>query len=210
MAKTSAEIRNNIKSFTTNRDALRDMAHNILVDILLHAAPEGTHIDAGASGDTTLALAMLKEMPKSWAEQARAWFDTFSPIRAIPQRDKSGMAAKYKELGDKGSPGFIEDKDERTEARLAWWKVTDAIETPFYKVIEEPEAKSYGADFLNGIFDAQIKVIEGKLEKGKIKPEAIALAHSTIAKLRMAKALSVDTVEPASNDEGAKVEEQAA
>lgn len=204
MAKTTQEIRSSIGMFSTNRDALRDLAHGILCDILIQSAPTGTHVDAGGSGETDLALEMIKEMPTSWAEQAIAWFDKFSPIRIIPSRDKKGMAQKYKNLGVKGTPEFVEDKAERDAERLKWWDVSEAINVPFHKVQGERPVKLYTGDYFDGFIDAQIKMLNKKIEDNKVDPKALNKAKIAIARLEAAKAISVAvTDEPASNDDSA-------
>lgn len=160
MAKTSKEIRSEIKAFTTDRDALKSKAHSILMDILYHAAPKAVHQDAGGSGDATLALAMLKELPKSWAEQARQWLEEFSPIRAFPSRDVCGLADKYKALTTK-------------EEKYTHWKLEEAAETPFYDFAREPDVVLIGTDKVIGWNVAQAKAWQKKIDENKLKEEAI-------------------------------------
>lgn len=188
MAKyTSKMIDDNIKTFTTNRDALRQLAHDTAMMILYHAAPKTVmEGETSGSGDTTRALKLIKAMPKSWAEQMNTWFKAFSPIRVVHQRDVHGLCVKYKAL----------DKSEKD----AHWKLSEAMETPFWELSEEPDVILIALDKVSGWHTAQAKAWQKKLDENKIDPLAIPATKALIAALKSMQLVIVPEA-PANADE---------
>lgn len=195
MAKyTSKMIDDNIKTFTTNRDTLRQLAHDTAMMILYHAAPKTViEGETSGSGDTTRALKLIKAMPKSWAEQMNQWFNTFSPIRVVHQRDAHGLCTKYKAL----------DKSEKDQH----WKLSEAMETPFWELTEEKDVVLIDNAKVTGWHAAQAKAWQKKLDDGKIDPKAIASTKALIAALNAIKLVIVE--EAPANDATAPVEQPA-
>lgn len=187
MAKyTSKMIDENIKTFTTNRDTLRQLAHDTAMMILYHAAPKTViEGETSGSGDTTRALKLIKAMPKSWAEQMNIWFKTFSPIRVVHQRDVHGLCVKYKAL----------DKAEKDQH----WKLTDAAQTPFWDLSEEKDVVLVASDKVNGFAAAQAKAWQKKLDENKIEPDAIPATIALIKALKELK-IVIPVEAPANND----------
>lgn len=187
-AITLKAIDKKIATFTTNRNTLRDLGHEIGMMILRHAAPKEVSADCSGSGDCTRALRLIEAMPKSWGEQMTAWFKAFSPIRVVVKNGKCEFAPEYKKLAPAQKPDA--------------WNLEQAAQTPFYEATEEPDAKP-ALDFA-----ALCKLVEGlgkriatKVEKGEVKEEdresALAIAKQVQSlKLRRVKApANTDTPE---------------
>lgn len=211
MAKvTSKQIDQNIALFTTNRDLLRQLAHDTAMMILHHAAPKTVNDDCSGSGDTTRALKLIKAMPKSWAEQMNVWFNTFSPIRVVHQRDTHGLCVKYKALVKDGMTP--EEKKAGLLAKDAHWKLAEAIETPFWLLSKEKDVVSMDIAKITGWNMAQAKAWEKRLKDDedavkenpnavrKIAVEAIPATLALIAALK-SMSIKVAVEEPANGDE---------
>lgn len=170
MATTLKSIDKRIATFTTNRDKLRNDAHEIAMLILNHAAPVAAGPNAQGTGDCTRALRLCEAMPKSWAEQMVAWFKKFSPIRVVVKNGKCEYAPDYKKL----------DADQKVNG----WNLEGAAALPFWEATEEPDAKPI-LDFA-----ALVKMVEGlskriakKVEDGEVKPEDMASAKAIADKI---------------------------
>jgi len=156
---SNAKLLASIKTFTTNRDKLRDEAHVIAMMIFHHAAPKEVSDDCQGTGDVTTALQLVKAMPKSWAEQMVVWFRANTPVRIVAKNDKCEYDPKYKKLS--------------AEEKLKWWKIEEANTVPFFSIIEEPDVQPKGADNYWRLIEGFSKRVEKDLEEGKIKPEDI-------------------------------------
>lgn len=186
-----------ITSFTTNRDKLKGQAHSILMMIFRHAAPKEAGPDCMGSGDCTRALKLLKELPKSWAEQATVWLKEVTPIRVVVKNDKCEFDPKYKKLS--------------AEEKLEWWKLEEANTTPFYDMSEEPDVKTTILDLvtLMKMVEQLGKRIETKLEKGEVDPLEVETAQDVSRRLKAFRIKHIETEAEATND-NAQVEERAA
>jgi hypothetical protein len=167
---TLAKIDAQIASFTTNRNKLQTLGHEVLMMILNHAAPKEAGPDASGSGDCTRALKLMREMPKSWAAQADNWLRQFSPIRVVVKNDKCEFDPAYKKLSK--------------EDKLNVWRLEDAAQTPFYE-LDEPEVEGKTLDFMALIkmVEQLSKRIETRVEKGEVKEEDIPSALDIAKKL---------------------------
>jgi len=209
MAKTATEIKAMIGLFTTNRDALKTLGHDTLMEIFLHAAPKTVSEDCGGSANSTLAYTMIQAMPTSWAEQALAWFGEFTPIRI--RGTNHGLDPRYKALSDPKSDKYVKDKDERQAARDAWWKLSEATENPFYDFAKEREIQLIGADKVIGWNVAQAKAWQKKIDDNKVKPDAIPAVKNLIAalnamKISLAAAVPNDNQTQTDKEQTAKVD----
>ena len=185
MAITLKQIDAELATFTTNRDALQKKAQEIFLLIFRHAAPKEVSEDCDGSGDCTRALKLVKAMPTSWAEQMVTYIRDMTPIRVVPKNDKCEYDPKYKALSK--------------EEKLAWWKLAEVNETPFYEYSMEREIKIYDESDIEKMFTRVGPAIEKKIKDGVIKPEAIEYAKA------VARAISAFKVErpvpaPANND----------
>lgn len=126
MTITLKKIDDKIGTFTTNRDKLRTLADEIAAMIFYHAAPKEVGADCNGSGDCTRALKLMREMPKSWAEQMAAKFREYTPIRVVVKNDKCEYDPAYKKLS--------------AEEKIAAWNMEAFMSTPFWEVMDEPEA----------------------------------------------------------------------
>jgi hypothetical protein len=181
---TLAKIDAQIASFTTNRNKLRELGHEIGMMILRHAAPKEVSDDCSGSGDCTRALKLMREMPKSWAAQMDNWFRQFSPIRVVVKNDKCEFDPAYKKLS----------KDDKLKA----WRLEDAAQTPFYE-LDEPEVQGKPLDFmaLVKMVEQLSKRIETRVEKGEVLEEDIPSALDIAKRLS---GLKLKRIRPASND----------
>jgi hypothetical protein len=168
---TLKAIDTKLAMFVTNRDALRQLGHEIGLMIFMHAAPAEVSPDCNATGDCTRAIALVKEMPKSWQPQMELWFKLFTPIRVVSKNDKCEYDPKYKKL----SP----------EEKLAWWKIVDANENPFWTVMGEPEVKTFSFEDLLKLIPGLAKRIEKQIDEHKIKDEDVASAKAMADQLKV-------------------------
>lgn len=193
MAITLKQIDNKIDTFTTNRDKLKALGHEIAMMIIRHAAPAALP-DCDGTGDCTRALKLAKAMPNSWEAQLVAWFKEYTPIRIVTKNDKCEYDPKYKAL----SP----------EEKLTWWKIEDSNTTPFYDFMAEPKAdKVYDFKALVEMVTRLGKQIEKKIEDGKVKPEDVAdamIIATTVEGLRFQRKAKVvqDNNPPADTNAG--------
>jgi len=160
MTTSNKAIRAKIKSFSLNRDKLRNQAHEIACLIMRHAAPTYVNSDCSGTGDATTAPTLLAEMPKSWAAQMKAWFDLFTPIRMNLSTGKTGYSMEYKAL-------------KTDDERKAFWKYEDAINTPFYEASGEPDVVLKGLDNYLKLLENMPSRIEKDIAEGKVKPESV-------------------------------------
>lgn len=151
---------------------LNTFIHETGMMIVYHAAPTGASPDAKDSGDCTRALSLVRAMPASMRRTMMIeWFQKFTPIRIklSDNGDKCEFDAKYKK--------------EAPADKLAWWKVSEAAELPFYDIAENtPEGKTYSLAELLKMVERLSKQIEKKVEEGKVPEEdrdnAMALARA--------------------------------
>lgn len=195
MATTLKSIDKRIATFTTNRDKLRNDAHEIAMLVVNHAAPTACGPNAQGTGDCTRMLRLMQAMPSSWAEQMDYWLRQFTPIRVVVKNGKCEYSKEYKALGS---------AEEKVEA----WNLEGAAATPYYEAKKE-EAPKPALDF-----EALCKMVEGlgkriakKVEDNEVKPEDRASAEAiakqiSALKLRRVKVAS-DAAAQASNDSGA-------
>lgn len=177
MAITLKQIDDKINTFTTNRDQLKQLGHEIAMLIFRHAAPASLP-ECDGTADVTRALKLAKQMPKSWQPQLVEWFKLYSPVRIVVKNDKVGLDADYKAL----------PKAEKPKA----WKLDEANENPFYE-LEEPDAnpKTLSIDELIAMFTRIPKLIETKKKEGLIKTDDIAKADLLVT---FARAIDFDKV----------------
>ena len=167
---TLKKIDTKIATFTTNKAKLQQLGHEIAMMIFRHAAPKALP-DCAGSGDCSRILKLANAMPKSWMAQLHAWTGEFSPIRFNTTQNTFGYAAKYK-------------AEETPEAKLEWWNIEGANDTPFYEMLEpEPELVLLDATKLAGFVAALAKRIEKKVEDGAVAPTAVAMAQNMVATL---------------------------
>lgn len=169
MTITLKKIDSKIALFSTNRAKLQTLGHEIAMLIFMHAAPKAVSDDCSGTGDCTRALKLAKQMPKSWQTQLENWFKLYSPIRLVTKNDKCEYDPKYKS-----------EKD--ADVKLAFWKLTEANETPFFE-LDEPESASepLTLEQILAMIPALAKRIESKADKGEIVADALPQAR-TIAK----------------------------
>ena len=188
MAITLKSIDKRIATFTTNRDKLRNDAHEIAMLILNHAAPKEAGPNAQGTGDCTRMLRLCEAMPKSWAEQMVAWAKKFSPIVVVVKNGKCQYSNEYKKLEDDSQ-------------KVAAWNLEGAAALPFYEATDEPDAKPI-LDFaaLCKMVEGLSKRIAKKVEDGEVKPEdmeSAKLIASRISSIKLTRA-------PVANDTSAK------
>lgn len=129
---TSAGIKAAIATFCTSRDKLRQLAQDIIVMVVLHAAPSDVDDEANGTGDCTGLLALTREMPKSWAAQVETYVAQFTPIRINTANDVVKFDPKYKQLTD--------------EEKIAAWNIEAIRTTDFWSVVE-PEVQKAPLDY---------------------------------------------------------------
>lgn len=198
MAKiTLKAIDTAIGAFTTNRDKLRQQAHDIAMMIFYHAAPKGVSDDCQGTGDCTRALKLLEAMPASWAQQMNQWFRDMTPIRINSNAGNVGFDPKYKK--------------ETAENKLHWWKLEEANSTPYFEHKAEDRTRIDILDTAKMLkmADQLASRIEKKLQEDEVKPEDEATARTLIAYIRKATAAKI-VLDVPSNDEVKAAEEVAA
>jgi len=193
MATTLKKIDDKIATFSTNRAKLQQLGHEIGMMIFYHAAPKQVSDDCSGTGDCTRALKLAKQMPKSWQTQLENWFKAYTPIRLVTKNDKCEYAPEYKN-----------EKD--VDAKLAFWMLAEANETPFYE-LDEPESVTQvlTLEQILAMLPALAKRIDSKIDKKEIVADALAQAAKVSAAL---KAMTFATVNntvaaAAANDEAA-------
>jgi hypothetical protein len=159
--------------------------------IFMHAAPTQISDDCSGTGDCTRALKLAKQMPKSWQAQLENWFKMFTPIRLVTKNDKCEYDPKHKA-----------EKD--ADAKLAFWKLAEANETPFYDLEEpEPATELLTLEKILEMLPALAKRIDNKIKDNKIVEDALpqaAIVSAALKALNFAQAKR--TVEAAaSNDD---------
>jgi hypothetical protein len=196
MATTLKKIDAKIATFTTNRVKLQNLGHDIAMLVFMHAAPTQISDDCSGTGDCTRALKLAKQMPKSWQAQLENWFKMFTPIRLVTKNDKCEYDPKYKA-----------EKD--ADSKLAFWKLAEANETPFYDLEEpEPATQLLTLEQILAMLPALAKRIDSKIEKKEVVEDALPQAaivsaalkalNFTQAKRTVEAAVSNDDVEGAS------------
>jgi hypothetical protein len=195
MATTLKSIDKRIATFTTNRDKLRNDAHEIAMLIVNHAAPTACGPNAQGTGDCTRMLRLMQAMPSSWAEQMDFWLRKFTPIRVIVKNGKCEYSKEYKALSS---------AEEKVEA----WDLEGAAATPYYEAKKE-EAPKPALDF-----EALCKMVEGlgkriakKVEDGEVKPEDMESAKAIAAKVS---AIKLVRVKPANTNTAVEGEQAVA
>jgi hypothetical protein len=149
MATTLKAIDNKIATFSTNRVKLQQLGHEIAMLIFMHAAPKEVSEDCGGTGDCTRAVKLAAQMPKSWQTQLENWFKAYTPIRVVTKNNKCEYDPKYKS-----------EKD--VDAKLAFWKLEEANNNPFYG-FEEPDAAKDPLTLKQIL--AMIPTFAGRIEK---------------------------------------------
>lgn len=193
-------IDDKIATFTTDRDKLRDLAHEIGVLILLHAAPKKVADDCLGFGDCTRAVKLVSAMPRSWADLMKAWFKEYSPIRISSDGKTSGFDAKYKKL----SP----------DDKLEWWRIDDARSNRFDS-LDPNQGLGVTVVTLEDLFKlaSQLakridKIADDEDDRRVLKPEDKATAKAFASALS---GLRVERVKAPANEDGApEVKEKAA
>ena len=182
---TLAQIDAKIATFSTNRKALQTLAHDIAMLVLRHSAPKEVNDDCVGSGDCTRALALMEQMPKSWAAQMDNFFRLYSPIRVTVKNKKCGFDLDYKKLS--------------AADKLTWWKLDQAAQNPFYE-LDEPDAKSSVLDIeaLIKLIESTAKRIEKRVEAGEVAEDAVLSALDIAAQL---KGLKIKRIKPAPANE---------
>jgi hypothetical protein len=172
MTITLKKIDSKIATFSTNRAKLQTLGHEIAMLVFMHAAPKAVSDDCSGTGDCTRALKLSKQMPKSWQTQLENWFKAYTPIRLVTKNDKCEYDSKYKGEAD-------------ADVKLAFWKMAEANETPFYE-LDEPESASdpMTLEQILAMIPALAKRIESKADKGEVVADALPQARA------IAKALS--------------------
>ena len=172
MTITLKKIDTKIATFSTNRAKLQTLGHEIAMLVFMHAAPKAVSDDCSGTGDCTRALKLAKQMPKSWQTQLENWFKAYSPIRLVTKNDKCEYDPKYKGEAD-------------ADVKLAFWKMAEANETPFFE-LDEPESASepMTLEQILAMIPALAKRIESKADKGEVVADALPQARA------IAKALS--------------------
>jgi len=185
-----------IATFTTNRDKLRDSAHDILMMIVNHAAPKEAGPDAEGSGNCTRALKLMEQMPASWAEQADAWLRAFTPIRVVVVNQKCEFDPAYKKLNPAQKP--------------EQWNIEEAAQKPFWefqpeRAPQEPKSFEELVNLVHGLG----KRINKMAEEGNVKDEDLDSAKAMSERLST---LRFSRVKPSNDDdsENAKTVEEAA
>lgn len=146
------QIDRKIGTFSSNKQKLQELGHEISMMIFDHAF---------AHFDCTRALSLAKEMPKSWKAQLEEWFKTFTPIVVVEKNDKVGL-----------SPAYLKLRKENPEEALKMWDRAGAEETPFYKLNEpDPKAMEYDFTALVKMVEALSGRIEKQVKDGKVKAE---------------------------------------
>lgn len=165
MTITLKKIDSKIATFSTNRAKLQTLGHEIAMLIFMHAAPKAVSDDCSGTGDCTRALKLAKQMPKSWQTQLENWFKLYSPIRLVTKNDKCEYDPKYKGEAD-------------ADVKLAFWKLTEANETPFFE-LDEPESASepLTLEQILAMIPALAKRIESKADKGEVLPDDVPQAR---------------------------------
>lgn len=153
MSMTENQIKRAIGSFSTDRNNLRQKGHEIAMMIFDHVREHR---------NTTLALTLAKEFPKSWAAQLENWFKEVSPIRVVTKNGKTGLTDQYKKLSPKDP------------ACDAFWHRELAESTPFWEISPEPDVKTqeYTLESLKKAFFAQAGAFRKKANgeaNGKVK-----------------------------------------
>ena len=166
MTITLKKIDSKIATFSTNRAKLQTLGHEIAMLVFMHAAPKAVSDDCSGTGDCTRALKLAKQMPKSWQTQLENWFKLYSPIRLVTKNDKCEYDPKYKA-----------EKD--ADVKLAFWKMAEANETPFFE-LDEPESASepMTLEQILAMIPALAKRIESKADKGEIVADALPQAKA--------------------------------
>lgn len=203
---TAAHIDAQIATFTTNRDTLRNLAHEIGMLVFYRAAPKAVGDDCSGVGDCTRALKLVDAMPKSWGDQMRAWFATVSPI--VVKGGKVGFDPRYKALTENKATALRSDG-------TPWWNLELANSTPFYEMNDEKGEEDYKtfADILKLVpqLAARIKKMadEGKIavnDKLSALNVADTLAGLTFTKVEAPANSNTNDASPATQEQAPKKE----
>lgn len=187
MALTANEIKAKIGLFCTNRDALKALAQEIIIDVVHYCAPKTLGEDFGGSGRPQMILNLAKEMPKSWGVQVQDYLVAFTPIRMSVKNEKIEYTKTYAKASK-------EDKD-------GMWDIEGLNATNFFDMNEaSPDDNPQALDFaaLLGLVSNLAKQIDKKVEDNKVAEADVVNAKNIAETLR---SIKVDRVVP-DNDEG--------
>lgn len=188
MAITKKAIQSAIATFTTSRDKLQMSAHTIAMMIFQHAAPKEVSSDCDGTGDCTLAVTLVQQLPTSWGTQMVTWFKAFTPIVMNVKTGRCEYSAEYKALGT-------------PEEKLECWNIEGANTTPYFKLSDETPVK-------NDVFDIEalikyvgqlVKKAEKAEKDGRIPADKKDATLKAIARLRALDLIGTPAI--ASNDQ---------
>lgn len=190
MALTANEIKSKIGLFCTNRDALKALAQEIIIDIVRYAAPKSLGEDFGGSGRPQMLLTLAKEMPKSWGVQVQTYIAEFTPIRLSVKNDRIEYTKSYQNMPADEKPGA--------------WDIEGLNATTFYEFAQEesPDANTKLLDFaaLLHIISKTADKIEKDADEGKVAEADVVNAKNIAATLRAIKVDRIVAETPAAND----------
>lgn len=190
MALTANEIKAKIGLFCTNRDALKALAQEIIVDIVHYCAPKALGDEFGGSGRPQMLLTLAKEMPKSWGVQVQTYLAEFTPIRMSVKNDRIEYTKSYGNLSADDKPGA--------------WDMEGFNSTTFYDFAQEesPDGNTKLLDFaaLLHIISKTADKIEKDADEGKVAEADVVNARNIAATLRSIKVDRIVTETPAAND----------
>lgn len=174
MALKANDIKTKIGTFCTNRDALKALAQEIIIDVIHYAAPKALGDEFGGSGRPQLILTLAKEMPKSWGVQVQQYLEAFTPVRMSVKNDKIEYMKSYQNAASEDKPGM--------------WDIEGLNATTFYDFAEEesPDANTTLLDFaaLLHIISKTADKIDKDTDEGRVAEADIVNARNIAAALR--------------------------
>lgn len=192
MALTANEIKAKIGLFCTNRDALKVLAQEIVIDIIHYAAPKSLGEEFGGSGRPQMILTLASEMPKSWGVQLQDYLAAFTPLRMSVKNERIEYMKSYQNMS----------ADEKPSA----WDVEGLNSTNFFDMVEgSPDDNKAPLDFvaLLGLVSNLAKQIDKKVEDNKVAEADVVNAKNIAETLR---SIKIDRIVP---DNDANVEGKA-
>lgn len=189
MALTANQIKAKIGLFCTNRDSLKTLAQEIIIDIIHYCAPKALGEEFGGSGRPQMILSLAKEMPKSWGVQVQDYLAEYTPLRMSVKNEKIEYTKSYVKKS--------------AEDKLADWDIEGLNATNFFDMTElSSDDVKPQLDFaaLLNLVSNLAKQIEKKVEDNKVAEQDVVNAKNIAATLR---SIKVDRIVP-NNDDNAQ------
>lgn len=173
-ARSNDTIDAKLATFVLNRDALKNLAHEIAMDVLYYAAPKDISDECGGTGDCSRILALAEVLPNSWEPLLAKWLKEFVPIRYNKSGQNYGYDKAYKNLS------WEHDGD----AKRAAWNLEGASQTTMFDLNKEPEVKAFDFIAMRNMIERLPSQLQKKIDDKLVPAEDLASVEAMISRLK--------------------------